>query len=309
MAEWSTQEGDTVVAGEVCGDTGADFSIWGRPLAVTERQFPGASVPCREHHLEYGGATFVARHRIVLDAVLQADGQSIKIKGLSLLVPDEWPKAEVLIGDKDLRALGVGDPLRELINRMHKASAGGCPEVAIGQIQRVDDRATGVAGADQPDDKPKLKTGDNATPLIDLLPVGTPMAEEDELDEATGPPPMAPSGESPETDPVLKAAVEDFRQGAHEDLATAFAEYGDGDEATLAKHGRELDRIIDKYGLKVFRVHFYSTDGPMRSTRTATSSRSPTNARRSVPLPNGSTPRTPSTSCQRWWISCSRRAS
>lgn len=70
MAEWPTQVSDKAIADEVCGDTGADFSIRGRPLAETERQFPGASVPCRAHHFEHGGATYVANHRSVLLAVL-----------------------------------------------------------------------------------------------------------------------------------------------------------------------------------------------------------------------------------------------
>lgn len=97
----------------------------------------------------------------------------------------------------------------------------------------------------------------NSRDLLSFLPLRE-GSDDDELDTATAPPPLAPSNLSAENDPNLLQALEEFVQRAEQALREGCAELNT--ECDIDGLVRDLREFMKDYGPKAFRVRFYHDD-------------------------------------------------
>lgn len=277
--------------GKVCtggvGDSGSDGTIISVPLngirGVVKR---AKEVPVR---YSYGGQVYMAYDEVQLNGAITVNATTCTLQGLWLDVPEDWPTEEVLIGLDTLRKMGLGDPLHSLV-KLHQdrvIDMGG--DVPVDVTEEVGDNLDRMRAPARARAYGKWVTRNEAfesvglratarlaaTKLVvrveeatdggllkEMLPE-THGSENDELDEATGAPPLADC-QSPGDDAAHAQAVRDLVERSIVNMRQANASRSREDqldEAALGALSERVSRVIHSHS-DAFRTAFYPTDKP-----------------------------------------------
>ena len=265
----------------VCGDTGADRSIFAISLEKIRESIPDVEVEATSPvWYTYGSAEYEVRKCIRFSGIFLIDGRKILLKKVEFGLPEYWPKEEILIGKDFLRKIGSDNPLSTIAVDSLKTGMGIKNMTTLALRKHSQQRLGKMFHEDMPVDfgyqmmlatAPGIRrirrvaTQNEYVMLEDSLPFATNQGP-DELDEATSPPPVGDEEERPETDPELKEAVDELIMRSLDDLELALDKIPLREKESREEIIERTRSLFERYRYTAFRTKFYETDKACKVT-------------------------------------------